>query len=76
VTYKIRSAGGPLINGTVRLGKFEAKWPGLDWVFVIWVFGPSSEKGNTRKDTGNWVASWRKMFWRNLWDLRCFAKRI
>jgi hypothetical protein len=38
--------------------------------------GESSEKGSTRKYTGNWVTRWKELFWGNFKVLRCFAKRI
>jgi hypothetical protein len=36
----------------------------------------NSEKGRSRKSTGNRVARWITMFWGNLEILCCFAKRI
>jgi hypothetical protein len=42
----------------------------------IWLLGESSEKGYTRKLTGNRVARCKEMVWGNLGALRCFTKRI
>jgi hypothetical protein len=47
---------------------------GLGFLPDFWKGG--SEKGSTRKYTGNWVTRWINLFWGNLENLRCFAKRI
>jgi hypothetical protein len=44
------------------------------WEIEFW--GNGSKKGSSRKHTGNWVTSWRKLFGGILKGLRCFAKRI
>jgi hypothetical protein len=74
--YKIRSARSPLIMGR----REKAKIGGIEWdwerIWVIWIFGGTSEKGSTRKHTEKRVTSWSKMFWRNLSILRWFTKRM
>jgi hypothetical protein len=66
VTNKIRSVYGPLIkdgeNGLV-FGAIEGNLNQF-WGFVF--LEGSSEKGSTRKSTGNRVTRWRIMFWGNL----------
>jgi hypothetical protein len=53
--YKIRSAGCPLIMGPRELAKIGGIGAGLG-TFKIWVFEKrGSEKGSTRKHTGNRV---------------------
>jgi hypothetical protein len=74
--YKIRSARGPLIIGTTRLGEFEADWPGLETVFGDWFLRDGSEKGWSRKHTEIRVTRWRICFWGNFGFLRWIAKRI
>jgi hypothetical protein len=51
-------------------------WPGLEGFVRLEFWRTSSEKGNTRKRTGNRVTSWSLLFWGNLGNLRCFTKRI
>jgi hypothetical protein len=38
--------------------------------------GETSEKGSTRKDTGNWVTRYGFLFLEEFDGLRCFTKRI
>jgi hypothetical protein len=44
--------------------------------FGIGFLRVGSEKGNTRKHTGNWVTRWRIGFLGEFKNLRCFTKRI
>jgi hypothetical protein len=70
VTSKIRSACGPLIkdheNGLV-FGSIEGN---LNQFWGFGILGGSSEKGSTRKSTGNRVTRWIIMFWGNLENSR------
>jgi hypothetical protein len=70
VTNKIRSVRSPLIMGRREIADFEGfEWK-LDWGFGNSIFGPSSEKGSSRKYTKNWVTSWGFLFWGNFGILR------
>jgi hypothetical protein len=50
-------------------------WGGEDFWGIVFL-GECSEKGSSRKYTGNWVARWRKVYWGNLTVLRWIAKGI
>jgi hypothetical protein len=47
----------------------------LNWILEFGLLGESSEKGSTRKSTGNRVTRWEIMFLGESWGLRCFTKR-
>jgi hypothetical protein len=66
MTRKIRSERSPLIKDyEIRLKLRSVKWE-LE-TFEVWNFlGSNSEKGCTRKDTGNRVARWGFLFWGNV----------
>jgi hypothetical protein len=66
VTDKIRSACGPLIMGLREVGELWADLPGLKRFLGIEFSKGGSEKGSSRKHTGNRVTRWRIKFWRNL----------
>jgi hypothetical protein len=76
VRNKIRSGRSPLIMGRREWAEIE----GIEWelgrFLGFGVLGWTSEKGSSRKHTENWVTSCIKMYWGNLWVLRCFAKGI
>jgi hypothetical protein len=48
----------------------------IELVLRIGFLEESFEKGSSRKTTEKRVARWRKMFWGNFGNLRCFTKRI
>jgi hypothetical protein len=76
VRNKIRSARSPLIIGTVRNWGTMGFLAGLELNLRSDFLGAGSEKGSTRKSTGNWVASWRNCFRGNLGLSRWFTKRF
>jgi hypothetical protein len=70
VTSKIRSVYGPLIMGRRERAEIGSTGGDLEKVLGNWIFGGWSEKGSTRKHTGNRVTRWIFMFWRKLAILR------
>jgi hypothetical protein len=49
---------------------------GIGKIFGLEFFKGGSEKGSSRKHTGNRVTRWRNLFWGKLEILRWIAKRI
>jgi hypothetical protein len=70
VTYKIRSASGPLIMGRRDGAENAVKWRELERFLVEEFWRTSSEKGYRRKYTENRVTRWRFLYWGNLAILR------
>jgi hypothetical protein len=65
VTDKIRSLCGPLIMGRREKAEIEVTDWDLEHFGDLVLRRTNSEKGSTRKHTGNWVTSWTNVFWRN-----------
>jgi hypothetical protein len=70
LTNKIRSGCGPLIGDgekRLRMGSTEGE---LERFLVEDFEGANSEKGCSRKTTGNRVTRWSSLFWGNFTILR------
>jgi hypothetical protein len=76
VAVKIRSGGGPLIKDHENRLKRWSIGQDWDWNFRFCGLGETSEKGSTRKDTGNRVTRYGFVFLGEFDGLRCFTKRI
>jgi hypothetical protein len=70
VTNKIRSACGPLIGDCEEWLNWGPTGRKLKHFENLRFGGTNSEKGYTRKHTGNRVTRWSFMFWGNLEILR------
>jgi hypothetical protein len=50
-------------------------WMRFEKILIFGIWGRSSEKGYTRKTTGNRVTRWKELFLGESRVLRCFTKR-